>query len=239
MHRVRASSTAWPSVTSSTCARTRLRGATKYLDEALHADARHERVSPPCSDHRIRNDMLRAFLAPGPTDLVVDLGCGTRARELWNRDWQAHAVGIDLSPFFAHESRQEATLLGDLRRLTVCRRPPSRRPLARRPRTSLARGAARHAREAAVIAPGGRPVRLHARAEERRIASGSAGFNKLARQLERMGLIDCGRNGCAIRPPESPCRHSGAAARRGGAGFRIARIRYYTPIVGGFRREHI
>ena len=39
---------------------------TKYLDEALHADARHERVSPPLLGSKIRNDMLRAFLAPRP-----------------------------------------------------------------------------------------------------------------------------------------------------------------------------
>src|SRR5204862_5604312 len=39
---------------------------TKYLDETLHADARHETVSPPLLGSRIRNDMLRAFLAPEP-----------------------------------------------------------------------------------------------------------------------------------------------------------------------------
>ena len=38
---------------------------TKYLDEALHADARHERVSPPLLGSKIRNDMLREFLRPG------------------------------------------------------------------------------------------------------------------------------------------------------------------------------
>ena len=50
---------------------------TKYLDEALHADARHERVSPPLLGSRIRNDMLRSFLSPGASDRVVDLGCGS------------------------------------------------------------------------------------------------------------------------------------------------------------------
>jgi len=91
---------------------------TKYLNEALHADARHERVSPPFLGSKIRNDMLREFLAPGPADRVVDLGCGSGRALLWNRDWQAQAVGIDISPFFAHESRQQVDLLlGDLRRL--------------------------------------------------------------------------------------------------------------------------
>ena len=43
---------------------------TKYLDEALHADARHERVSPPLLGSKIRNDMLRSMLRP-----VMPLRC--------------------------------------------------------------------------------------------------------------------------------------------------------------------
>ena len=74
---------------------------TKYLDETLHGDARHETVSPPLLGSRIRNDMLRAFLAPEPHDLVVDLGCGSGRTLLWNRDWGSTTVGIDISPFFS------------------------------------------------------------------------------------------------------------------------------------------
>src|SRR5919106_6305769 len=62
---------------------------TKYLDEALHADARHERVSPPLLGSKIRNDMLRDFLRPSRSDRVVDLGCGSGRALLWNRDWGA------------------------------------------------------------------------------------------------------------------------------------------------------
>ena len=80
---------------------------TKYLDEALHVDARHERVSPPLLGSRIRNDMLRDFLAPRPGELVVDLGCGSGRALLWNRDLGATMVGIDIAPFFSHDARQE------------------------------------------------------------------------------------------------------------------------------------
>ena len=91
---------------------------TKYLDESLHADARHERVSPPLLGSKIRNDMLRAFLAPGPDDRVVDLGCGSGRTLLWNRDWGATTVGIDISPFFSADARRDVDLLiGDLRKL--------------------------------------------------------------------------------------------------------------------------
>jgi len=62
--------------------------------------------------------MLRAFLAPGPADRVVDLGCGSGRTLVWNRHWGAQAVGIDISPFFAREARESIDLLlGDLRRL--------------------------------------------------------------------------------------------------------------------------
>ena len=52
---------------------------TKYLDEALHADARHEHVTPPLLSAKIRNDMLRSFLAPGPGDVVRRPGLRQRA----------------------------------------------------------------------------------------------------------------------------------------------------------------
>jgi hypothetical protein len=53
---------------------------TKYLDETLHADARHERVSPPLLGSRIRNDMLRQFLSLAPGERAIDLGCGSGLR---------------------------------------------------------------------------------------------------------------------------------------------------------------
>ena len=84
---------------------------TKYLDEALHADARHERVSPPLLGSKIRNDMLRKFLRPSAGDRVVDLGCGSGRALLWNRDLGADAIGIDISPFFSQEARHEMPLL--------------------------------------------------------------------------------------------------------------------------------
>ena len=59
---------------------------TKYLDEALHADARHESIAPPLLGSKIRNDMLRRFLKPGRGDRVLDLGCGSGRTLAWNRE---------------------------------------------------------------------------------------------------------------------------------------------------------
>lgn len=210
---------------------------TKYLDEALHADARHERVSPPLLGSKIRNDMLREFLAPGPDDLVVDLGCGSGRALLWNRDWHAQAVGIDISPFFAHESRKEVDLLlGDLRRLPFADATFTKGyslDVLEHLSPDALRGMLTEA--ARVIAPGGTLfVYTHVR-KNAPIAVGLRWINALARQLERLGLIDLRqerlRKSDHLNPlADIPELHQVAAD----TGFRITRIRYYTPIVGGF-----
>ncbi len=210
---------------------------TKYLDEALHADARHERVSPPLLGSKIRNDMLRAFLAPAPDDLVVDLGCGSGRALLWNRDWRAQAVGIDISPFFAHESRRQVDLLlGDLRRLPFAdgtfTKGYSLDVLEHLSPEALRGMLAEAAR---VITPGGTLfVYTHVR-QNAPIAAGLRWINALARRLERMGLIDMRQERLRKSDHLNPLADIPELRRvAAGAGFRIKRIRYYTPLVGGF-----
>ena len=210
---------------------------TKYLDEALHADARYERVSPPLLGSKIRNDMLRAFLAPQPSDLVIDLGCGSGRTLLWNRDWQAQTVGIDIAPFFAREAQQDVDLLlGDLRRLPfdggTFTKAFSLDVLEHLSPEAL-RGMLSEA--ARVLAPGGQLfVYTHVR-KNAPIATGLRWINALARRLERAGLIDMRqerlRKSDHLNPlADIPELHRVAAE----TGFRIKKIRYYTPIVGGF-----
>jgi SAM-dependent methyltransferase len=210
---------------------------TKYLDEALHADARHERVSPPLLGSKIRNDMLRAFLAPAPDDRVVDLGCGSGRALLWNRDWRAQAVGIDISPFFAHESRREVDLLlGDLRRLPFAdgtfTKAYSLDVLEHLSPEALHGMLAEAAR---VIAPGGALfVYTHVR-KNAPIAGGLRWINALARRLERIGLIDMRQERLRKSDHLNPLADIPELRRvAADTGFRITRIRYYTPLVGGF-----
>jgi ubiquinone/menaquinone biosynthesis C-methylase UbiE len=210
---------------------------TKYLDEALHADARHERVSPPLLGSKIRNDMLRDFLAPGPGDRVVDLGCGSGRTLLWNSAWAATTVGIDISPYFSAEARQGIDLLlADLRQLPFAdgtfTKAYSLDVLEHLSPEAL-RGMLREA--ARVLIPGGALfVYSHVR-KNAPIAAGLRWINRFARQLERLGLIDMRQERLRKSDHLNPLRDVPElehVARE--AGFRIARIRFYTPIVGGF-----
>ena len=209
---------------------------TKYLDESLHADARHERVSPPLLGSRIRNDMLRRFLRPASSDAVVDLGCGSGRTLLWNQDWGAAAVGIDIAPFFSEDARREVDLLlGDLRRLPFADGTFTKAfsldvlehlsPEALRGMLTEANRILKHG--------GALFVYTHVR-KNARIAAGVRAINALARRLERAGLIDMRQERLRKSDHLNPLRDIPDLERVvGECGFRIARIRYYTPIVGG------
>ena len=210
---------------------------TKYLDEMLHVDARHETVSPPLLGSRIRNDMLRAFLAPEPHDLVVDLGCGSGRALLWNRDWGSQTIGIDISPFFSADARRSIDLLiGDLRRL-----PFADGTFTKAFSLDVLEHLSPHALEemlteaSRVLAPGGELfVYTHVR-KNAPIAAGLRWINALGRRLERWGLIDARQERLRKSDHLNPLRdipELEQVARD--TGFRIRRIRYYTPIVGGF-----
>ena len=217
--------------------RERFAEQTKYLDESLHADARHERVSPPLLGSKIRNDMLRSFLRPSPDDRVVDLGCGSGRALLWNRDWGAAAVGIDIAPFFSQDALQDIDLLlGDLRRLPfddgTFTRAFSLDVLEHLSMDAL-RGMLAEANR--VLAPGGMLfVYTHVR-KNAPVAVGLRWINAAARQLERLGLIDMRQERLRKSDHLNPLGDIPELERvLGQTGFRIARIRYYTPIVGGF-----
>ncbi len=209
---------------------------TKYLDETLHADARHETVSPPLLGSRIRNDMLRTFLAPEPHDVVVDLGCGSGRALLWNRDWGARTIGIDISPFFSSDARKSIDLLiGDLRRLPFAdgtfTKAFSLDVLEHLSPQALREMLAEASR---ILAPGGELfVYTHVR-KNAPVAAGLRWINALGRRLETWGLIDARQERLRKSDHLNPLRDIPELEQVvSGAGFRIRRIRYYTPLVGG------
>ncbi len=210
---------------------------TKYLEEALHVDARHERVSPPLLGSKIRNDMLRAFLRPSPEDRVVDLGCGSGRTLLWNRDWHATVVGVDIAPYFSEEARRDVDLLlADLRKLPFAdgtfTKAYSLDVLEHLSPDAL-RGMLDEA--ARILAPGGALfVYTHVR-KNAPIAKGLRVINRFAEWLDRRGLVDLRQEHLRKSDHVNPLRdvpHLEEVTRT--SGFRIARIRFYTPLVGGF-----
>ncbi len=210
---------------------------TKYLDEALHGDARHETVSPPLLSAAIRNDMLRAFLRPEPDDSIIDLGCGSGRTLVWNSDLGAHQVGIDVSPFFAREALAGSDLaLGDLRQLPFASGSFTKayaldvfEHLSRESLSAVLADAAR------VLAPNGALfVYSHVR-KNAPIAGGLRFINKIAAKLDQAGAIDLAEERLRKSDHLNPLADiPDLEAVVRSAGFRIKRIRYYTPLIGGF-----
>jgi SAM-dependent methyltransferase len=217
--------------------RTAFAEQTKYLEESLHADARHERVSPPLLGSRIRNDMLRRFLNPSSTDRIVDLGCGSGRALMWNRHWGSRAVGVDIAPFFAEDARSDVDLLlADLRRLPFADEAFTcaySLDVLEHLSPEALRGMLAEANR--VLELGGRLfVYTHVR-KNATIAVGLRWINALARTLERAGLIDMRQERLRKSDHLNPLRDiPDLEAVVAKTGFRIARITYYTPLVGGF-----
>lgn len=210
---------------------------TKYLDHDLHADARHETIAPPVLGSKIRNDMLRTFLRPGPADRIVDLGCGSGRAIAWNADRGASVVGVDISPFFAAEAIANADLvLGDLRRLPL-RSAAFDKAWSLDVMEHLSPEALRDvlAEASRVLKPGGTCfIYTHVR-KNGWPARGVRSVNQLARVVERLGLIDLRQERLRKSDHLNPVAdHDEWIRVTRECGFTVDRITYYSPIIGAF-----
>ncbi|HEX5217500.1 MAG TPA: methyltransferase domain-containing protein [Vicinamibacterales bacterium] len=208
---------------------------TKYLDEALHADARHESIAPPLLGSKIRNDRLRAFLDLKPGDRVIDLGCGSGRAIAWNADTGASLAGVDVSPFFAPEAIESSDLLlGDLRRLPIRDRAFTK-AWSLDVLEHLSPSALREmlAEANRVLVPGGALfVYTHVR-KNGPLGPAVRGINRFARFCEQFGLIDLRQERLRKSDHLNPIAdHDELARVVGDAGFTIERLTYYTPIAG-------
>ncbi|MFI5177432.1 MAG: methyltransferase domain-containing protein [Vicinamibacterales bacterium] len=210
---------------------------TKYLDDALHADARHESVSPPLLGSKIRQDLLRQFLDLGPSDRAVDLGCGSGRALVWNAGAAGMIVGVDVSPFFAREALDRCdVVLGDLRRL------PLRTGAFTKAWTLDVLEHLSPETLGAVLAEANRVladdgalfVYTHVR-KNGPLGGGVRLMNRLASLCERIGLIDLRQERLRKSDHLNPIADHDELERLVAArGFRIDRLVYYTPIIGAF-----
>ena len=210
---------------------------TKYLDDALHVDARHETVSPPLLTAGVKHRMLRHMLAIDASDRVLDLGCGSGRVLVWDQGRAEPAVGLDVSPFFAKEALDDVDLtLGDLRRLPFDARSFTKayaldvfEHLSRSALEEVLREAAR------VLVPGGTLFAYSHVRRNSRLALGIRWINALGTRLDRLGLIDTAQERLRKSDHINPLVDIDDLRRVGAqAGFRLARIRYYTPLLGAF-----
>lgn len=210
---------------------------TKYLDHDLHADARHAAIAPPVLGSKMRNDMLRRFLAPGPTDRIVDLGCGNGRAIAWNADSGAALVGVDISPFFAAEALERSDLLlGDLRRLPLAGGTFNKawsldvlEHLSPQAFRDVLREANRVLEDGGVLF-----IYTHVRTNGWP-AAGVRAVNRLARRLEQIGWLDLRQERLRKSDHLNPIgTHRELADVVADCGFRIERITYYSPIIGAF-----
>lgn len=210
---------------------------TRYVDPALHADARHAHLSPAVLGSKIRNDMLRKFLAPGAGDRIVDLGCGSGRALAWNADAGASMIGLDLSPYFAAEALERWPLvLGDLRRLPL-RDGAFTKAWSLDVLEHLSPEAAHEmlAEANRILADQGQLfVYSHVR-KNSWIAVGVRLVNQFARLLERARLLDLGHERLRKSDHVNPLAdHADLDRLLARTGFTLERITYYTPVIGSF-----
>jgi SAM-dependent methyltransferase len=207
---------------------------TKFLEETFHADGRDETVSPPLLSAGVRNTMLRRFLAMRPDDVVLDLGCGSGRFCVWSLDSGAHVIGIDTGTFFAAEARAGVDLVaGELRRLPFADASVTKAYTIDVLEHLSADGLNATLREVGrVLTPGG-SLFVYTHVRQRSPLSPLLTFiGRTASVIERIGLSDLTieklRKTDHLNPLVSR-RHLDEVAA--GAGFRVARFRYYTPVL--------
>ena len=209
---------------------------TKFLSESFHTAGRDATVAPPLLAAGVRLKMLQRFLRPGPSDSVLDLGCGSGKFAVWNLASGAHMVGIDAGPFFAAEARAAVDLIvGDLRTLPLANASMSKAYSLDVFEHLSPDGLLTTLREASrVLKPGGLLFVYTHVAERTPLQPLIQMIRAASQSLERRGLADLSydklRKSDHLNPLQS---YDDLRAVAAAAGFRIAKLTYYTPLFSG------
>ncbi len=215
---------------------------TKFLNESFHTAGRDATVAPPLLAAGVRLKMLQKFLRLGPSDSVLDLGCGSGKFSVWNLASGAHLVGIDAGAFFAAEARAAVDLIvGDLRTLPLASASIAKaysldvfEHLSREGLLTTLREANR------VLKPGGSLFVYTHVAERTPLQPLIQAIRATAQSFERRGLADLSYDKLRKSDHLNPLNgfddlHAVAAA----AGFRIKKLTYYTPLFSGLAENLI
>lgn len=208
---------------------------TRYLDESLHAVGRHERVTPPLLSAGVRYYILRRLLPVAAHDRLVDLGCGGGSFLWWLRDSGAYLSGIDISPHFAPEVMERIdVMVGDLRRLPIADGAFTK-AITLDVLEHLSRDGLRDVLNEAyriLDDDGSLFVYTHVR-KNSWIAAAPRLIGRISRALDHIGLIDLRHERLRKSDHLNPLvDHDDLRRIAAECGFRIDRIRYYTPLVG-------
>lgn len=215
---------------------------TKFLGDSFHTPGRDATVAPPLLAAGVRLKMLKKFLRIEPSDAVLDLGCGSGKFAVWNLGSGAHLVGIDAGPFFAAEARTGVDLIvGDLRALPLASGSMTKaysidvfEHLSREGLLNTLREVNR------VLKPGGSLFVYTHVAERTPLQPLIQLIRAAAKSFERRGLADLGydrlRKSDHLNPLQS---FDDLRAVTAAAGFRVAKLTYYTPLFSGLTENLI
>jgi SAM-dependent methyltransferase len=202
---------------------------TEYAEEEFHHRA--GRMRPLFLSARVKMDMMTRMLKPGPSDRVLDIGCGNGRFGFFRRSSCRELVGIDAGAHFASEPLRTVDLArGDVRLLPFADASFDKAYSLDVLEHLTEEGVGRMLSEAhRVLRPGGQLFLYSHVMMSSKLAVFQRGVNRLVRYLDRKGLVD----NAPERERKSDHRNALASyeeldALLKGSGFEVEKIRYYN-----------
>jgi ubiquinone/menaquinone biosynthesis C-methylase UbiE len=207
----------------------RFSSLTEYADEEFHRRA--GALRPLFLSAKVKMDVMRKMLRPGPSDRVLDIGCGNGRFVFFQKPSCRELVGIDAGSHFAAEPLATVDLArGDVRLLPFADGSFDKAYSLDVLEHLTEEGVDRMLSEARrVLRPGGKLFLYSHVMMSSKLANFQRGVNRLVRYLDRKGLLDNAPERERKSDHQNALRsyeqlHSVLAR----TGFEIEDIRYYN-----------